>query len=228
MLSCSAWVRCLHAAGRVSGQMSHHSSVTATTVVGNPPGDPVPCQRLAARTSPGTEGSTRSCPHHGEPLGMCKSCGGFGTAGPRGGSLGEGPQGLVVEALEAPGVLQGGPRAHCLPAEISSQPAVGQAVQEALQGRAQGLRGRRGWGGRGSAARRAGAFALSPSWWHQGGGSTHGARPAPGGHHCGPSPSSLSQLPAVLPHWDPRTPSAYTTNRDKHPGARPREGLYLQ
>lgn len=70
-------------------------------------------------------------------------------SGTGGGSLGEGPQGLVVEALEAPGVLQGGPRAHCLPAEISSQPPVGQAVQEALQGRGQGLRGRTGQGGAG-------------------------------------------------------------------------------
>lgn len=70
-------------------------------------------------------------------------------SGTGGGSLGEAPQGLVVEALEAPGVLQGGPRAHCLPAEISSQPPVGQAVQEALQGRGQGLQGRTGQGGAG-------------------------------------------------------------------------------
>lgn len=159
-------------------------------------------------------------------------------------------------------VLQGGPLAHRLPAEISSQPPVGQAVQEALQGRGQGLRGRTGRGGarlsrtqgdvweevaflvvrprepkhlagtedpgiaqqnrgRPEAApwprrvlawlrcpklswawgshQRAGAFAPILSRWHRGGGSTHGARPAPGGHHCGQCCSRL-RCPIGAPH----------------------------
>ena len=57
-------------------------------------------------------------------------------------SLGNSPQGLVVEGLEAPAVPQGGSLAHRLLTEVLPQPAVDQAVQEALEGDGQGLRER--------------------------------------------------------------------------------------
>lgn len=77
MLSCSAWVRCLHAAaasGRVSGQTSHHSSVTATTAVRNLPRGPCPVP-VARCTNISRHGGVHEIlPRCGEPLGRCKSC----------------------------------------------------------------------------------------------------------------------------------------------------------
>lgn len=57
-----------------------------------------------------------------------------------------------------------------------------------------------------------------------GGGSTHGACLVPGGHHCSPSPSSLRQLLALLPHWDPASPPLTPPTGTKVPVHGPGKG----
>lgn len=65
----------------------------------------------------------------------------------RGGGSGSSPQRLVVESLEAPVAPgQGGSLGQYLPTEVVPQPAVDHAVQEPLEGDAQGLRGERAVG----------------------------------------------------------------------------------